>query len=176
MPMAIKATPSSYWGYISFSDRNSAQQVGHHVVKKYSTTGLPWSRRETRLTVWPVSSSKVKSGAVLPGLGPTGGSGVKVGVGAALGGVALAMAASGVVAPALAGGVGVSAPTWGAAWGAPQASSSAPPSQRRVIAARFIGFNTLSSSLAVMYELRLARGGGCIHAILCRHKRIIPLR
>ena len=77
---------------MSLSDRNSARQTGHQVVKKYSTTGLPCSLRDASVTGSASGKVRVNSGARCPTLLPTSGdvessdtgSLVGVGVGAGL--------------------------------------------------------------------------------------------
>ncbi len=58
---------------MSLSDRNSARQTGHHVVKKYSTTGLLCSRRDASVTGSASEKVRVNSGARCPTLLPTSG-------------------------------------------------------------------------------------------------------
>ena len=60
---------------MSLSDRNSARQTGHQVVKKYSTTGLPCSRRDASVTGSASEKVSVNSGARCPTLLPTSGDG-----------------------------------------------------------------------------------------------------
>ena len=71
MPMPTSVTLSLYCGYISFSDRNSARQTGHHVVNEISKKGLPCSRRDDRVISSPDCVVRVKSGARSPTPVPT---------------------------------------------------------------------------------------------------------
>ena len=71
MPMPTSVTLSLYCGYISFSDRNSARQTGHHVVNEISKKGLPCSRRDDRVISSSDGVVRVKSGARSPTPVPT---------------------------------------------------------------------------------------------------------